>query len=67
MRMSVNRDLCESNAVCIGLLPERLALNDDEVLVVSPEPVSPDLVPAAEQAVLGCPRSALTLVVDTTP
>jgi ferredoxin len=63
-RITVNRDLCESNAICIGLLPQRLTIDDDEVLVVSAEPLTSDLTPAAEHAVKACPRSALSLTPD---
>jgi ferredoxin len=64
MRITVNRDRCESNAICVGLLPQRMTFNDDEELVVSAEPLTPDLALAAEHAIKACPRSALSLTSD---
>jgi ferredoxin len=61
MRITVNRDRCESNALCVGLLPQRMTFDDDEALVVSAVPLTPDLAFAAEQAIKACPRSALSL------
>jgi ferredoxin len=60
-RIIVDRDLCESNAICTGFVPQRLSLDDGDVLAVSAEPLTPDLAPAAELAVQACPRSALSL------
>ena len=65
MRITVNRDRCESNAICVGLLPQRMTFDDDEEeLVVSAEPVTPELALAAEHAIKACPRSALSLTPD---
>ncbi|HEX4092585.1 MAG TPA: ferredoxin [Trebonia sp.] len=65
--ITVNRDRCESNALCVGLLPQRMTFDDDETLVVSAEPLTPDLALAAEQAIKACPRSALSLTLVPAP
>jgi ferredoxin len=44
-----------------------MSFDDDEVLVVSAEPVTPDLAFAAEQAIKACPRSALSLTPAPAP
>jgi ferredoxin len=64
MHITVNRDFCESNGICTGLVPQRLSIGDDDVLVVSPSPLTADLERAAEQAVRACPKSALSLIPD---
>lgn len=67
MRITVNRDRCESNALCVSLLPQRMTFDDDEVLVVSAEPLTPGLATAADQAIKACPRSALSLTPAPAP
>ena len=61
MQVSVDRDLCESNGVCAGLVPSVFDLRDDDVLYIT-EPSPPEeLREQVELAVLRCPRQALTL------
>ena len=37
MRVIVDRDLCESNGVCEGLVPEVFRINDDDELDILQE------------------------------
>jgi ferredoxin len=61
MRILVNRDLCEANAVCCGLAPEVFDLDEDERLVIKlPDPPAAQLE-RVELAVARCPRNALEL------
>lgn len=61
MRVSVDRDLCESNGVCVGFVPEVFDLGDDDVLnITNPSPPE-ELREQVELAVVRCPRQALTL------
>jgi ferredoxin len=61
MQVSVDRDLCESNGICAGLVPAVFDLRDDDVLYIT-EPSPPEeLREQVELAVLRCPRQALTL------
>ena len=62
MRIEVDRDLCEANAVCESIAAKVFHVNEDDVLeVLDPEP--PEAMRAAvEAAVLRCPRRALRLV-----
>jgi ferredoxin len=62
MRIEVDWDRCEANAVCVGLVPEAFHVDDDDNLHVLVEEVPPELVGRVEQAVRGCPKAALTLV-----
>lgn len=60
MRVEVDRDRCEGNAVCVGIAPDLFELDDEDYAVVKVDPVPPDLEDAAEQAIAECPRAALT-------
>jgi ferredoxin len=61
VHVSVDRDLCEANGVCAGLVPAVFDLGDDDVLtIVQPSPPE-DLREQVELAVDRCPRQALTL------
>lgn len=61
MHVSVDRELCEANGVCAGLVPSVFDLRDDDVLDIT-EPSPPaDLREQVELAVVRCPRQALTL------
>ena len=64
MQVVVDRDLCESNAVCMGILPEVFQVGeDDELRVLDEHPAEP-LRAKVEQAVRMCPKQALSLVDD---
>jgi ferredoxin len=61
MEITVDRDLCEANAVCCGLVPEVFELDDDERLVIKVPSPTPDQLPLVQKAVERCPRNALEL------
>lgn len=64
MRIVVDHDLCEGNAVCVRVAPEIFAVGDDDqarVLIVDP-PASQRA--NIEAAVARCPRQALSLRED---
>jgi ferredoxin len=61
MRVTVDRELCESNGICVGFVPEVFDLDDDDVLTIT-EPSPPEqLREQLQLAVVRCPRQALTL------
>ena len=60
MRVVVDRDRCEGNAVCVKIAPQVLTLDDDEYAVVTADPVPVEQEPLAEQAIAECPRAALS-------
>ena len=62
MRIVVNYDLCESNAVCVRSAPELFAIDDKDRLKVLVERPSPEQLEGAKAAVRRCPRRALSLV-----
>ncbi len=61
MRVEVDRDLCESNAVCVGIAPDIFELGTDDLVAVLGDEVPPAREEDARQAVALCPKVALTL------
>ena len=62
MRVTVDRDLCESNAVCMRLAPEVFRVGEDDQLVIKQERPAEALRARVEEAVRRCPKQALSLV-----
>jgi ferredoxin len=61
MRVRVDRDLCEANAVCAGLVPEVFEVDDEDNLVIVAPEVPPVLADQVRHAVRSCPKTALWL------
>jgi ferredoxin len=59
MRVEVDRDRCEGNAVCVGIAPNLFDLDDEDYAVVLSDPVPDDQEDVAEQSIAECPRAAL--------
>ncbi len=60
MRVKVDRDRCEGNAICVGIAPDVFDLDDDEYAVVKVDVIPPDQEELALRAVAECPRAALS-------
>jgi ferredoxin len=54
-------ELCEAHGVCTTLDPSRFELDDDDRLMIHTYEVSEDDRAVVEQAVIRCPRQALSL------
>jgi ferredoxin len=61
VRVTVDRDVCEANAVCAGLVPEMFAVDDEDNLHILMAEVPAGLADAVRHAVRSCPKAALTL------
>jgi ferredoxin len=61
MKVVVNYDLCESNAVCMGIAPEVFEVRDDDFLYVLQEEPSEDLREKVEEAARRCPKQAISI------
>ena len=61
MKVSVNLDVCEANAVCVGLAPDVFELDDDDVLHVLLASPPPDREAVVRQAAAMCPKQAITV------
>jgi ferredoxin len=61
MKVSVDRELCEAHGVCMSLDPDVFDLGDDDVLEILQEEPPEEKRSVVEQAVIRCPRQALSL------
>ncbi|MBX6390077.1 MAG: ferredoxin [Frankia sp.] len=61
MRVVVDFDVCESNAICVGLVPSVFEIDENEYLSVVEEP-DESLLPDLEKAVRACPKQAIKLI-----
>jgi ferredoxin len=61
MRVIVDFDLCESNALCMAAAPEVFEVRDDDFLYVLQEEPPEDLRPKVEEAARRCPKQAITI------
>lgn len=61
MRIIVDHDLCEGNAVCVRVAPEIFIVGDDDQAQVIVENPPDSQRPNIEAAVARCPRQALAL------
>jgi ferredoxin len=62
VKVVVDFDLCESNAVCMGIVPEVFEVRDDDFLYVLQEEPPEELRPKVEEAVRMCPKQAISIV-----
>jgi ferredoxin len=61
MRVVVDFDQCESNALCMGILPEVFEVRDDDFLYVLDENPSEELREKLMEAVRACPKNAISI------
>ena len=61
MRVVVDYDLCESNALCMGVAPEVFEVRDDDNLYLLTENPPEELRDKVEQAVRLCPKAAISI------
>ena len=62
MKVVVDFDLCESNAICMGLVPQVFEVREDDFLYILDENPPESLRAQLEDAVRSCPRAAIKLV-----
>jgi ferredoxin len=61
MRVVVDFDLCESNALCMEAAPEVFEVRDDDFLYVLQEEPGEELRSKVEEAVARCPKQAISI------
>jgi ferredoxin len=61
MRVVVDFDQCESNALCMGILPEVFEVRDDDFLYVLNEDPPEKLREKLMEAVRSCPKNAISI------
>ena len=59
MRVIVDFDLCESNALCMAAAPEVFEVRDDDFLYVLQEEPPEELRSKVEEAARRCPKQAI--------
>ena len=60
-KIDVDWGLCESNGVCMGIIPAVFRLEDDDTLTVLQEDVTPENEEQVREAVRQCPRQAISI------
>jgi ferredoxin len=61
MRVVVDFDLCESNALCMAEAPEIFEVREDDFLYVLDENPPEELRAKAMRAAAVCPKGAITI------
>lgn len=61
MKVHVDWDLCDGNAVCTLEAPEVFQMDDDDNLVVLQEEPDESLRPKVESAAAICPKRAISI------
>lgn len=61
MKIVVDYDRCEANAVCMQVCPEVFEVKEDDCLYLSTETPDESLRTKVEEAVRRCPRQAIVL------
>jgi ferredoxin len=61
VKVVVDYDLCESNAICMGIVPEVFEVRDDDNLYLLQEEPPEALRAKVEEAVRRCPKQAISL------
>jgi len=64
MRVVVDFDLCESNAVCMNIAPEIFEVRDDDFLYILDETPAESMRDRLEEAVRRCPKQAIAVAED---
>jgi ferredoxin len=61
MRVIIDYDLCESNALCMAAAPEVFEVRDDDLLYVLQEHPPEALREKVLAAVRACPKAAISI------
>ena len=61
MKVTVDFDICQSNAVCMEIAPKVFEVRDDGYLYILMEEPPEEMRPRIEEAVLACPKRAISI------
>ncbi len=61
MKVVVDYDLCEANALCMDCCPEVFRVEEDDTLTVLLDDIPENLRAKVEESVRLCPRQAIVL------
>jgi ferredoxin len=62
MKIKVDYDLCESNALCEAMAPEVFEVDDNDDLQLKTDQTTDETIENVKRAVAACPRAAISLV-----
>ncbi len=65
MKIKVDFDLCESNALCEAIAPDVFYLDDDDYLQLKTEETTDENIADVRRAVASCPRAAISIEGDS--
>ncbi|MED5813356.1 ferredoxin [Mycolicibacterium sp. 050232] len=60
-KIHVDFEICESNGVCMGIIPEVFDLDDQDYLHILQEEVTTENEAQVHEAVRQCPRQAISI------
>lgn len=60
-KIEVDFGLCESNGICMGIIPEVFELDDEDCLHVHTDEVTPENEHQIKESVRQCPRQAIAI------
>ncbi|HEY5121928.1 MAG TPA: ferredoxin [Acidimicrobiales bacterium] len=61
MKITVDFDLCSSNAVCMSIVPEVFEVRDDGFLYVLNDQPGEEFAERVHEAVASCPNGAISI------
>lgn len=61
MRIVIDYDLCEANAICMAIEPSVFEVREDDNLYILDEEPPEELRPKMEEAARRCPKQAITI------
>ena len=64
MKIVIDYDLCESNAICMGIAPEVFEVRDDDFLYILDETPDESMRDRIQEAVERCPKQAISIADD---
>jgi len=64
MRVVIDYDLCESNAICMGIAPEVFEVRDDDFLYILNDTPDESMRDRIQEAVERCPKQAISIADD---
>jgi ferredoxin len=61
VKVIVDYDACEANAICAGLVPEVFEVDDEDNLNIKLDVIPASLADSVRHAVRSCPKAALSI------
>lgn len=61
MRVLVNREACEGNALCVKAAPEVFQVDENDYVELRVAGPGPELLAKVREAIRRCPKNALSL------